>query len=340
MLNMKNSTVAQAACAIISVVFIFCYLFFYQVDILTVGQHVLSGGKTHYSPVVGTILLVFILQLLAEGIGALTHLRYRYCALNYFPSFLILTIITSTSTHFDANPSFGAWLWAVPLLLLVYIFVLWIASQMQILEKNTVENEPQAKILWPNLAIMLLWIMLTVGFSQNDETFHQRIRMERLISSRHYDEALMVGNYNDLKADSNMTMLRIYALARQHQLGEKLFEYPLKGGAEAMLPNGTSVHSLILSDTLIVKTTRYSKDYHLCSMLLKRDLTHFALHLAKVYDLRKPLPRYYAEALYIYNKVSARPLVKYKNEKMEQQFALFMKNKNRFKDSYWYYYYK
>ena len=38
----------RMACAVLFVLFTFCYLFFYQADILTVGQHILSGGGCAY----------------------------------------------------------------------------------------------------------------------------------------------------------------------------------------------------------------------------------------------------------------------------------------------------
>lgn len=50
----KNGTVAvKAISAVLFLVFVFCYLYFYQADILAVSQHVLSGGKTSYEPTIG-----------------------------------------------------------------------------------------------------------------------------------------------------------------------------------------------------------------------------------------------------------------------------------------------
>ena len=46
--------------------------------------------------------------------------------------------------------------------------------------------------------------------------------------------------------DSTITMLRAYALAREGKMGERLFEYRVYGGSEALLPNGTTVKSLLL----------------------------------------------------------------------------------------------
>ena len=55
--------------------FSFCFLFFYQVDVMTVTQHIASHGKTFYNPIVGAILITVILQLLQNSIAvSYTHL--------------------------------------------------------------------------------------------------------------------------------------------------------------------------------------------------------------------------------------------------------------------------
>ena len=48
-------------CAIVFCTFSFCYLYFYQADILAVEQHLLSGGKTHYDRTIGAVLITVAL---------------------------------------------------------------------------------------------------------------------------------------------------------------------------------------------------------------------------------------------------------------------------------------
>ena len=72
-------------CAIVFLVFSFCYLYFFQADILAVAQHVYSGGQTHYNRLVGAVLITLLLQLLQLLVYAFLRLRKRSHALTYLP---------------------------------------------------------------------------------------------------------------------------------------------------------------------------------------------------------------------------------------------------------------
>ena len=104
------------ACAIVFLIFTFCYLYFYQADILAVEQHLLSGGKTYYVPWIGALLITFVLYLIHLGTYGLTGLYKRAHALTYFPSLLILTILTGMKIS-DAGCTMGHWLFTGPFLL-------------------------------------------------------------------------------------------------------------------------------------------------------------------------------------------------------------------------------
>jgi hypothetical protein len=91
--------------------------------------------------------------------------------------------------------------------------------------------------------------------SNTDKTFHQRMKIEKLISEAKYTDALSVGKRN-AETDSSTTMLRAYALSRTGLMGEKLFEYSLIGGSDAMLPNGKSeiTYCIIILMSIIIVT--------------------------------------------------------------------------------------
>ena len=119
--NKKNSTAKMHfACAIVFIIFVYCYLAFYQADVLAVAQHVLSDGKTDYSYTVAPLLITLVLYVLQLGVYALTQVKRRFHALTYFPSFLILTIITDIPTDVDIHHSLGAWWIVAPLCLLAF----------------------------------------------------------------------------------------------------------------------------------------------------------------------------------------------------------------------------
>lgn len=119
MSNIKNGTRVfyKASCAVIFLVFCFIYLFYYQTDILAAGQHIASGGKTQYEPIVETALILVALKLLQNGIQAVVRLKGKFFALTYFPSFLILAMITDLPSCISKEITLSAWIWGMPLLI-------------------------------------------------------------------------------------------------------------------------------------------------------------------------------------------------------------------------------
>ena len=110
MKNSKNSTAKMHfACAIVFITFTYLYLACYQGDVLAVAQHVLSDGKTDYSYTFAPLLTTFIFYLLQLGVFAATRVKRTFHALNYFPSFLFLTMITDIPNDVDVHHSFGGW---------------------------------------------------------------------------------------------------------------------------------------------------------------------------------------------------------------------------------------
>ena len=65
----------RVACAIFFILFTFLYLYDYQADIMSVIQHVLSQGATHYNRLVGAVLITFVLWLLQFSIYGLIRLE-------------------------------------------------------------------------------------------------------------------------------------------------------------------------------------------------------------------------------------------------------------------------
>lgn len=108
----RNSTTKmRLTCAIIFIVFTYLYLSCYQQDLLAVAQHALSGGMTQYNYVLFPILTTLVLFLLQVGVFAITQVKKRFHALTYFPSLLILAIITDIPTDIDTYHSLGSWCW-------------------------------------------------------------------------------------------------------------------------------------------------------------------------------------------------------------------------------------
>ena len=156
-------------------------------------------------------------------------------------------------------------------------------------------------------------------------------RMERLMAAGDYQGALEVGSKSD-KTDERLMLLRIEALAHEHQLGDRLFSYPITGSGKAIATKGG--------------------DYALCACLIDKDLDRFVELLPKYYQVDDQLPRYYREALIQYTHLRSNPAIIYHDNVMDtdyqdmqelerqypsrkaRQMAVFQ----QYEGTYWYYY--
>ena len=366
----------KVMCAILFLFFSFLYLYEYQADILAVAQHVLSDGQTHYNRTIGAVLITAVLYLLQIGVYAVTKLSKRTHAMTYFPSLLILAIITDISPNIDLHFSFGAWLVVFPLLLILYGFFVWACRQFQPYEADVNSSGLFSRMMWINVLTMSVMFMLVGMVSNHNDVFHYRMHIEQCLLEGKDQEAVITGSQS-LVSDSSLTMLRAYALSRTNQLGDKLFEYPIVGNSESLLPNGSSVRMLMYPEqklyaylgmwfkqpfspmhylTFIERHHVAKKpacDYLLCGYLMDKNLDAFVHAIGKYYDLKSAsLPKHYREALILYTHLRSHPVIVYHSSVMDADFQDYqdMENKyadkqirksalrNTFGNTYWYYY--
>lgn len=372
----KNGTIImRVKCAIFFLLFTFLYLFEYQADILAVTQHVLAHGATHYNRIVGAVLLTIILWVLQLVIFGLCGLSRRFHALTYLPSLLLLGILTDVTSHVDQEPYLGNWLWGFPLIMVGYAGVVWVCRQLEPLEQLSGDVGVFSRISWQNLLVMVVMALVVCALGNSDRTFHFRMRMEESMGKGNFAEATKVG-VKEAATDSSLTMLRVWALSENHMLGDRLFSYPLVGGSDAMLPNGTSVKLMMADERKLYahlgvvfiqkmrprvyletlhkvhRATAAAHDWLLCAYLLDRDLNQFVRNLAKYYPINEQLPKHYKEALIIYNHTTSHPLISYHNNVKEADYDDFQDlgdkygNKrerytvlrDKYGDTYWFYY--
>lgn len=362
MKNKRSSTAKmQIACAIIFITFTYVYLAFYQADVLAVAQHVFSGGLTNYSYTLAPLLITLVLYLLQVGVYAVTRVKRRFHGLTYFPSFLILTMITDIPVDIDRYHSLGAWWIILPLCLILWGGLIWIARQLEPIETEPHSNGWFSRYMWVNLLQMLVMILLVNFVASNDRLFHERMRMEHLMKEKQYEKALEVGE-KSLQTDSSLTMLRIACLYRTGELGSRLFSYPLVGGSQSMYINGTSVKALMWQAPVWMYGTspwmkkhrlkyRLSKEYELCALLLDKKLDEFVRKLVKYHELTK-LPTHYKEALLLYCHLRTHPIVEFHDNVMDADFADYQSMERKYSNpverqsvlrdtysnTYWYYY--
>ena len=340
----KNSALTTVVvCALVFFVFSFSWLYFFQADVLAVAQHQLSGGKTHYDRTAGALIITLVLIIVQQVVFAITRLTRRTHALTYFPSMLMLGILSSVGPDIVVNKSFGAWVWAAPLLLVLWIAVVWLSKQM--LPFDDGNKEPTglfSRRVWLNL-LQMLAMMLFVGFVSNTSAvYHYRTHAEKALADDDIDEALRVG-HESLETDVNLTMLRLFALSQIDAVGDSLFTYAVTGKSSDLLPLKNSRSSLLLMpesklwkhfggrwplftmtvdrymDSLAVDTTatRAYVDYKLAGQLIDGQLDSFALTLPKYYPMNADsLPRHYREALVLYQDMKGDSVVDYQDSAM------------------------
>ncbi len=375
---MKNGAMLmKMVCAILFLIFTFCFLYCYQADILTVAQHVLSKGQTHYNRTIGAVLITIVLYLLQLGVCSFTKLDHRTHALTYFPSLLILATITDINTDIDRGLSLGVWLWIFPLLILLYVVWVWLSRRFLPYEPGANSSDRPLRMMWINVLLMALMFFLVGLVSNHNDVFHYRMHAENAMLHNDFKETSSVGQKSQA-TDSSLTMIRAYALGRQGLLGDRFFEYSLMGTSRVLLPDGVTTKLLLYPEEKFYKSlgvvllprkdpmgylefvnkhrlgTRMAADYLLIGYLLDRRLDAFAYAITQYYDVSKDLPIHYCEALVLYNHMHSNPYVEYHNNVVEADYKDFVRLsrsekrptarqavlKRTFGDTYWYYYFK
>ena len=337
----KNSTITtRVVCAVCFLAFSFVWLFAFQADVLTVAQHVLSKGVTHYDRTIGAVLITLLLYLLQVLIFAVTRLSRRTHALTYFPSFLLLAILSDFNTDHGPHIDIGTWAWLAPVVLVLWGVGVWLSRQL--LPFETDQKVPTgifSRRIWINILLMTVMMLTVAGISNTNAVYHFKAHAETALMRGDYNEALRVGS-KSIETDRQLTMLRIYALSQQGLLGEKLFSYPIAGNSEDILPM-TNDLLILLADSIWkhlggrpiykLSTARYLEalqkdslatsavtDYMLCARLIDRDLDGFVQLLEQYTSLQhslstgeafstQSLPRHYREALILYKHLKAKP---------------------------------
>ena len=375
---LKNgSTVTiRVMCAIVFVLFSFCWLFFFQSDQLAMTQHVLSGGLTHYNALWGTLIIIAVLMLLQLIIYRIIRLNKRSHALTYVPSMMLLALVSEISRQIESGEGVSGWIWVLPVIaLLVWAGVAAVAKLVQEIESDR-DFSLFSRPLWINALLMALQIICVAWIGNTNAVYHYRMQTETLLADGKYQKALEVGK-RSLESDANLLMLRMYALARENALGERLFEYPISANVEQILPTSgrtrmyycpedslwrflggrpaeamTPMHFLDLLERRDSIVPRQVIDYKLCGLLIDRQIDRFAREIGKYYKLDERLPKHYREALVLYTHSRSNPVVTYHHAvadedwrnllELERRYPNPTERKGRVEDqyhgTYWYYY--
>lgn len=309
----KDSTAAiRVACAIVFLIFVFCYVYFFQTDLLAYAQHVWSGGQTHWNAEIGATLFTVVLFIIYIGVDSLFRLPKRCSALSFFPSLMMLGAITSVNPRSDvAGMSVGVWTWVCCGLLVLYFFVARILSSYRPYETPLANNSLFSSVSWMNLGILSLLMLFTLFIGNSNRALHLQLKMERYIDQRQYSKVTsMKISKHDLTP--SMIMLYAFALSKNGELAESFFEWPITGSSQLLLPNkdrgiqfsfcnydnlwkhlGAVPRSEISDVKEFFKTLQRQKlakvsidDYLLISYLMDRNLDGFVKEIVHYYDFR------------------------------------------------------
>ena len=368
----KRIFLTYTICNIVFVSFCFCYLYYYQADLLSLMQYTYSDGQTHYNHLWGAVLTALL--LLSVNLLAIRRNKefHTFSAWTFFPSAILLTFITGGRQTEDLNLSFG--FIACMSLIAVCLYVIFSKCIRNFIRTNSekINNNSFIKNLWINLLIITVQFMYVCAFSNSDRLFHARLHVLQSLCEKDYDEALSTIVKLET-SDRQLTTLIVYTLSKKNMLAERLFEYPLRGGSVSLLPDstltskigfdeiyhhlnlkipGNQIHNSIEFIRHGRGRNKQAADYILCGYLMDKNLDAFVENITKYYDINDLLPKHYREALTLYVHSHTTPKVIFKNSIMDADFQDYQnmehditdteERKNKLRDTYgntyWYYY--
>lgn len=365
----------HVVCTLLFLSFWFCYLYYVQSSLLAMAQHVFSGGKTSYSPLWGAIIITGLLWLLQIGVNRIMRFQSLCFALSFFPSCLILAMMTDINPAIFKEFSIGAWAWVFPLLLILFFGVTSILKHLRMPEDFKGAGI-FFSLLLPNIIITVVFCLFIGATGNTTDTLHYTYAVEKALAEKNPDKALSVGE-KSLACSRELNCLRVYALSLKGELGEKLFTYPQYYGADGMLLMPADTLGLSFSPRevyaalgvapssdkepvlayleRVVKSKKGkepAKDYYLCALLLNKKLSEFAEAIPHYYKLDANLPTHYKEALVLYSRIIANPAYVFHDSvedaayedmlQLESSYKYYSVRKNyvkkEFGKTYWYYF--
>lgn len=318
-----SRTQVAVLCQTIFIAFVFCYIFFYQSDLLTLAQHVWSDGQTTYLPVVGAAIITSVLVLIERLVSFFFELPRLIKSLTFLPSLMLLGTLCSVHVSATGTITFGAWPVITGISLIAYLVVVKMLSNLAPLQRPVMRTSIVSKLSWCNLLILIFGMFFCISIGNNDTQLHHRLHTEILVNAHDYANAVKEPtatlHQEPSEHDASLTMLRALALAKTGELGDRFFHYPHSGGSRSLLPqadgsvsfllgNDKSVWNLLglipaksgrdyvtsqgidtrmflhrLAGDTTLTKRPAVRDYLLCSYLLDRDLPGFASQIKRFY---------------------------------------------------------
>lgn len=288
------------------------YLYFFQGDLMSMTQHILSHGRTTYHQDVYTVIIMSVLVVIGIVISRYVFLPIRARALAWFPSCWFLGLLTRVSLNVPGIQTEMVSLWWFVISGILYFLAVVL---MHLYNQNRNENSSFSTLLAPNLALMFLSFCFVFATGNTDRHIHDELRLEKAAANGDYDEVIRLTDKNR-HLTRPMMYLRAYALSSQDKLGDELFSHPALLGSDALLPQLIDslrphnfprlmrVHlgGMPLHDMSTTNFLRYlardslcsdrSRQYLLCALLLDGRLDEFRDSLASFYIPKDTLSQF------------------------------------------------
>ena len=275
-------------CGVLFAAFAFCWLFFFQRELLQAENRVLFSADNglriwmfnHHFLV--SVALTAISMLLAIPGRIVLRFKKGLYGCNYLFSAAFLGVITGYDGDSLFGQSYTEWIVTGIFMLVLFLICKIVAS----VPKSEYNDRPRT--LAGNLLLMSLLFCLAGYLGNTDENLHRRLRMEQLYNDGRYEDLLGYGRYEE-ESDPGIDLLRAKAMLALEAapagsgIGDMLFKYsisnPKKLANSLVNENGTQAY--------------------LSACLLNRDIESFrdSIHLEDY----KELPKYYMQALVIAN---------------------------------------
>ena len=293
-------------CAILFFVFAFCWLYFFQQDLLRAAFNKLlydsefpEGVNTYHHFFVCLILTLLAQYLVVPGSFILRFNKGLY-ACNYLFSAAFLGIVTGYDGDSFIGQSGTVWIiTAVFVVLLVFV-----SKLVGSIPRSEYNDRPRT--LMGNLVLMSLLFCMVGYLGNTDENLHRRLRMESLYSEADYSAILEIGRFEE-ESDPAIDLLRAKAMLKIGTgtnpagcgIGDNLFSYSI-----------SDPHALA-----VALRQDGGHEAYLASCLLDGDTDEFCRSIE--INSYNPVPKYYMQALVMAADSSAQNLfpTHYANEK-------------------------
>lgn len=370
----RSYNIISRICMLAFAIYSFLYLYILQPGMLAYTQHVLSEGKTVYSPFLGAIIITTTLLIIASVLTKTIQPALPCIGLIYFQPCMVLSLLTNIVSVPEDNSKSCIALYQILLILLWFVVLYFLRIQGRNTRTDGTSSVYINALTFNALSMSLIILFSGVSAKSND-AFHYETEIQRSLLSKYYNQSLKVG-YRSKSSTLHLTALRAYALSKEGKLGDLLFHYPQHYKSNGLLIPLRDTTYMLFSPDLIYRNigayprskmditkylrrvvqlqpnNRVAADYYLCALLLDKNLCEFVNEIPKLYTLNDSLPRHYAEAILLFNRMHSSSDIEYDNTVVSADYDDYITLGTKYSDkeirknmlqksfgtTYWWYY--